>query len=124
MSTPTDATAKQTFADITYEGPFKSHCGPVEYLLQDTTSYWSLDATLKQVTVVPLTPDVGQHQVGLIVRLQDHQSTQDTFTFTSEVLDCSLNSFFVDPDNLLPSSPALYASKTRTETLTMPFDFI
>jgi len=124
MSTPTGAFSEQTFADITYEGPFKSHCGPVEYLLEDTTSYWSLDATQRQVTVAPLTPDVGQKQVGLIVRLQDHQSTQDTFSFTSEVLACSLNSFLADPDKLLPASPVLYASRTRSETLTMPFDFI
>jgi len=44
LTTPAEATTTTIFEAVTYEGPYKAHCGPVEYLLQDTSKYWSLDS--------------------------------------------------------------------------------
>jgi len=102
VSTPSETIVKKTFAAVTYEGTFKANCGAVEYLLEDSTSYWSLDAVNQEITLTPQLSDAGQQNVVLVARLRDHPDTKVTFEFLSEVIACSLNSFAADPSNLLP----------------------
>jgi len=102
LTTPAEATTTTTFEAVTYEGPYKAHCGAVEYLLQDTSKYWSLDAALREITLQPQTANTGSSDVVVIARLQDYPSVLMTIAFTNDVITCMLNSFTADSNAMLP----------------------